>query len=310
MDRRREDQSRAVDGAMTPPRFRFEFVAAPPELSGYVNALFVFETDEALLEDVLPAYSAQAIAFGRGAARMEFASGEAGVSGPAVFITPMQAATPFTMHGPVRACGISLTTLGWAAVSGLPVDRWGDRVLPAEQIGGADFAAAVAAAGSGFADGSLSAAEACAALADALRPALRPLRQAHARFIAQTAQWLSTDFNPPIEALVERTGLSERQIQRLTRRFFGKPPTGLVRRYRAIRAATLLSQPEVPRAVLDEIVDAYFDQAHMIRDIRHFTGRTPTSLGASGETLAADTLGPAGYGVVDLFGGAGAETVR
>ena len=288
---------------MMSPRFRFEFIGAPADVAPYVKTLFVLESDEARLEDGLPAYSAQMIAFGQGEARMEFSAHHSDISSGAFFLAPMLRAARFEMAGPVSACGISLTTLGWAAIAGLPVDQFGHRKFEARDILGTESALTMAQTGKDFAAGQLDAKSACMALVDVLRAGLAPPRAEHARFIACTTEWLNSAFNPPFSGLVERCGLSPRQIQRLTKRYFGKPPTGLIRRYRAIRAATLLSQPSLPPELHNEVLDAFFDQAHLIRDIRHFTGRTPTGLGGAGDTVTADTLGPEGYGPIDLFGG-------
>ena len=282
--------------------FRFEFVAAPEDLAGYVNTLFVFRTDLEQLDDILPAYSAQMMAFGLGSARMQLGKGQFAESDSAFFLSPMQSAAAFSMTGPVRACGVSLTALGWAALSQLPVDTYGHRKIAASAILGQEDAAAMAETGMAFAAERLEAASACERLADIVRRNITPVRLNHAAFIDAAMAWLSSSFSPDLADLAEETGLSERQIQRLCKRYFGKPPTTLVRRYRAIRAATLLSQPNLEPSATEEITGAFFDQSHMIRDIRHYTGRTPKSLRDTGPSVTTDTLGPEGYGVVDLFG--------
>nr|WP_137677077.1 helix-turn-helix domain-containing protein [Parerythrobacter lutipelagi] len=283
--------------------FRFCFIAAPDDLAAYVNTLFLFETDQAQFDDILPAYSAQLICFGRGRARMQLAPDRVAESSEAFFLTPMQQAAPFSMEGPVRACGISLTTLGWAALSRLPVDRYGHLKMDAAEILDAQTVSRLSAIGGSFADGNLSAEGVCDLLVSVMRAHIAPPIAQHVQFILAMTEWLNSSLNPDIEQLTVSTGLSPRQIQRLARRYFGKPPTGLVRRYRAIRAATILSQDGVPAEIVDEATNAFFDQAHMIRDIRHFTGRTPTALSSEQENVTRNTLGPEGYGVIDLFGG-------
>jgi hypothetical protein len=47
-------------------------------------------------------------------------------------------------------------------------------------------------------------------------------------------------------------------------------------------------------ALFDELMATYFDQAHLIRDIRRYTGRTPTQLRR--RTLGSGLLDPAGHG--------------
>lgn len=292
------------------PTFQFRFIPAPDELAPHINTLFAFETDEARLEDVLPAYSAQLLTFGCGNAQMDFGDGRIEQSSAASFIAPMKRAASFRMEGPARVCGISLTTLGWASLAGLPVDRFGHCTFPVHEILGEQASARVARAGEAFAAGEVTAERACAALTEVMRDSLSPILPQHIRFIEAMSDWLSSGLNPSFDDLLDRMPVSPRQVQRLARRYFGKPPTGLVRRYRAIRAATLLSQETLAPEMRSQVLDAFFDQAHMIRDIRHFTGRTPTGLGREGETLAANTLGPQGYGVIDLFGGTGVSHVE
>ena len=84
--------------------------------------------------------------------------------------------------------------------------------------------------------------------------------------------------------------------------FFGQSPVRLVRRYRAVRAATLLSLPELSEEMEADIREAFYDQAHLIKEIRFFTGRTPKRLLPEGASPVRDMLGPEGYGSVDLFG--------
>ncbi len=73
-------------------------------------------------------------------------------------------------------------------------------------------------------------------------------------------------------------GYSARQVQRLVERYFGLTPRALARKYRALRAAALLSAPQLSVEDEAEIGAAFFDQPHMIREIAHFVGRTPARL--------------------------------
>ena len=135
-----------------------------------------------------------------------------------------------------------------------------------------------------------------------LRQRLTPLPTSHAQLVDATYEGLSSSFNPASELLYKKLALSKRQVQRLVKRFFGLPPSRLKRRYRAIRAASLLSDPNLGRADLSELLDSFYDQSHMIREIREFTGRTPRLLSDAKNSVVADMLGPDGYGIVDLFG--------
>ena len=71
---------------------------------------------------------------------------------------------------------------------------------------------------------------------------------------------------------------SARQVQRLCERYFGLPPRGLARKYRALRAAVLLSRPDITVEDITAVQDHFYDQPHMIREMRLFAGRTPARI--------------------------------
>ena len=73
------------------------------------------------------------------------------------------------------------------------------------------------------------------------------------------------------------------------------------------RAATLLAMPQLPEEIEAEIREAFYDQAHLIKEIRFFTGRTPKRLQPAAGSPINDMLGPDGYGSVNLFGSGEAE---
>lgn len=61
-------------------------------------------------------------------------------------------------------------------------------------------------------------------------------------------------------------------------RYFGLPPQMLLRKTNALRAAMVLSDPNANDMQLARVADYYYDQSHMIREIRYFVGRTPGAL--------------------------------
>ena len=54
---------------------------------------------------------------------------------------------------------------------------------------------------------------------------------------------------------------------------------------RAVRAANLLAQPHLTDEGEAEIAAAFYDQPHMIREIRRYCGYTPARLGGPEEPL-------------------------
>ncbi|WP_108787194.1 helix-turn-helix domain-containing protein [Erythrobacter sp. Alg231-14] len=81
------------------------------------------------------------------------------------------------------------------------------------------------------------------------------------------------------------TECSRRQVERLVQRYYGFAPRGLARKFRAIRAANLLAQPNLTDEGEAEIACAFVDQPHMIREIRRFCGYTLSRLGGSGDPM-------------------------
>ena len=284
-----------------PPPYKFSFIAAPDDLLPHVNALYTFETDLAEMEEFLPAYSGQLTLFMQGSVELACPEQPVGEIGDAFFLAPQMKATPFKAKGPVRGMGVSLTSQGWAALTGLAVNEYHSRQIDPAACLPAALAARVTAALEARCKGALDDTALADRLIKLVRDGVAELPQKHAALIRTTFNWLGESFSPRVEDLYERLPYSQRQAQRLIVRFFGQPPATLVRRYRAIRAASLLALPRLAPEVIAELREAYYDQAHFIRDIREFTGRTPRALGPKEDTVVKDMLGPEGYGMVDLI---------
>ena len=120
--------------------------------------------------------------------------------------------------------------------------------------------------------------EAEAKVVAAMLAAMQPLKPGHPELIAATNAWLAGDFLPEIDDLYAASPYSRRQTQRLVERYFGLSPVALRRKYRALRAATLLSLPSLTMEYEAQIGQAFYDQPHMIREIRLFAGRTPARI--------------------------------
>ena len=74
--------------------------------------------------------------------------------------------------------------------------------------------------------------------------------------------------------LIAELGVSARQVERLTKRIYGAPPKLLARKYRSLRAASLIGTSQLHWS--EAAGDAFFDQSHFIRDFKRFTGLTPS----------------------------------
>ena len=281
----------------------FEWVAAPEALAPYLNSLYILRSGEEKVLDMMPAYSGQLVVTISGGGTMRFAKGGIARATPAFLQCPLMQAQEFEIDSHTVMLGVSLNFRGWAALTGLPVDKYSDCYAPVSDGVSAQLSERILALVPRVRNGELEEREAVAELAGIIEEGISPLPERHLQVIDRTLDWLSSSFRPDIADLQDRLPYSERQVQRLVTRFFGQPPVRLIRRYRAIRAATLLAMPDLTPKIEAEIRGAFYDQAHMIKEIRHFTGRTPRRLKPKVDSVVKDTLGQAGYGSVDLFGG-------
>ena len=281
----------------------FEWVKSPDDIAPYLNSLYVLRSGDRTVEDMMPAYSGQLVILLQGGGTMYFDGGRSAQALPAFFQCPFTQAHRFEIDPNTVMLGVSLNFRGWTAFTGLPVDQYKDRSLPVAEALDAPLVERLKAIAPRLSSGALDEEGALAELASIVRDGISPLSERHRQVIDRTLEWLSSSFKPDIATLYDVLPYSERQVQRLVTRFFGQPPVRLIRRYRAIRAATLLAMPDLAPNMEAEIRDAFYDQAHMIKEIRHFTGRTPKRLLPKVDSVVKQTLGEAGYGSVDLFGG-------
>jgi AraC-like DNA-binding protein len=80
-----------------------------------------------------------------------------------------------------------------------------------------------------------------------------------------------------VTELVERSGLSTRPLQRLFRDYVGASPKWVIRQRRLQEAAVRLEQGERLRLADLAAELGYADHAHLSRDFRAATGRTPSA---------------------------------
>lgn len=110
------------------------------------------------------------------------------------------------------------------------------------------------------------------------------------KFVHIVDNWLISSIAPEVCTLYDAISLSRRQVERLVKHLYGVPPKMLARKYRALRTARLL---HARNATAEEYAHAFYDQSHMIREIKQFTGLTPKeiSLDTEGLSRVLDTRG-------------------
>ncbi len=292
---------RSIDEkALTAPGlFTLDYLAVRPELSDHVTTFYHFRCDEPKIEDIQPAAVGHLTLFPHGKGAMRFADGRTDPSHEVNLLTPFSEATPFSMNGPFHAIGAVLTPLGWAALTGLPADKHanrlhhaGDWLDPVLVDGGTHLCAL-------YRDRTRSGEECAAALGDLILAHLKPVKPRHVELITLTNRWLGGAIDPDVEDLFAALAYSRRQAQRLVERYFGLPPKSLARKYRALRAAMLMSLPQLSDELDAELAEAFYDQSHMIREIRLFAGRTPAKLQDDASPFLTEMLDPRNLREID-----------
>lgn len=275
---RNAQEFQGEDALTAPSLFTLDYIAAPSVLAPYVTTFYHFRCDEPLTRDIQPAAVGHLALFPHGRGHMRFSEDSADPSHDVNLMTPFSRAIPFDVEGRFHAVGAAMTPLGWAALTGMGAAEHGNRLFAAADWLGAEIgelgAGWCAAYRAGVLDG-----KACAArLGEYIADNLKPVKEPHAALIRTTSAWLASALDPPLRELYEAADYSERQVQRLVERYFGLPPRELARKYRALRTAALLSLPKLSDEAEAEIAEAFYDEPHLIREIRHFVGRTPRRL--------------------------------
>ena len=280
-----------MNEALTPAALiTVDYIAPEPAIAPFVTTLYHFRCDEPLIRDIQPAAIGNLCIFPHGKGEMLFPQGHRDPNHPVGLLTPLSRATPIVVEGPFHAFGAALTPLGWAALTGLHAGQNRDRLLPAADVLGPAFGGLGEALIAAHRQGSMSGRDCALAIGAFIAGHVKPVHPRHLDLIAATGRWLGASFNPEVGELAGAGGYSARQVQRLVERYFGLPPRALARKYRALRAAALLSAPQLSMEAEAEIAEAFFDQPHMIREIAYFVGRTPARLGDQSTPYLAEMI--------------------
>ncbi len=290
-----EPDDSVPDGLTAPDLVQLEHYPAPARLQSYVTTLFTLRSAAPRISDVLPAAVGYLAFVQCGTGLIRFASGRADHAFPETLLTPTSAAAGLEVDGPWHMVVAALSPFGWAALTGLDAGDHADRAYDAAEVLG-EHAAALgeqmrALHRAAPHDGAALIAE----LAAFIEPRLRPLNPRHTALIARVAEWISGSFSPELADLQRTAGYSSRQLQRLVERYFGTSPKQLARKYRALRVAALLQSDETSEERAAELVNLFYDQSHLIREMRHFLGRTPSRLAKGENSLLSEAIGLRNY---------------
>ncbi|MBM7279638.1 helix-turn-helix transcriptional regulator [Gordonia rubripertincta] len=100
------------------------------------------------------------------------------------------------------------------------------------------------------------------------------------RLVNAIVDWVESDSTVvSVAQICERFHVTERSLQRLTRRRLGLTPKWLIQRRRLQEAAERLREPDETLAHLAAEL-SYADEAHFVRDFKAVTGMTPREFSA------------------------------
>ncbi|GAB4510891.1 MAG: hypothetical protein Tsb0019_05790 [Roseibium sp.] len=256
---------------------RYFYRAVPPELKSYVGSFYLIDTTIDLSGQVRVEIPHLRFLC-RGTSTLSIADDVAVFSAPAIIVCGPSFQTGMAdVTAGSLIVGCSLTPAGWHALIGRSAEDYANRkvafadvrpdVVPdpiVTQLGqpGTDEAL--------FLDIERF-------LIDALICDPPPRWD----FIAPAVAWATDPACPGIDELIDRTGLSARQVDRLCRYHFGGSPKQVHRVFRALNIAYRLTI----EGARDwrEVIDPFYDQSHYIKEFKDRIGCTPSEF--TGERL-------------------------
>lgn len=256
-----------------------EFIVPAADLQPFVTLFYRFRCPHDF-DDLERAGIAQVrFRLSPGTARYHFADGSVHDTPSYHVIGPTTGPVRTCADGPVWVFGMGLPPAGWAALMRSDASMLLNRCTCLHTLLGEEVAEAAMA---------LRAATDSAGMVAAIEPWLRRrLAGNHGGtldFVGAVDTWLAGSPSPALAALVAATGLSRRQVERRCNALYGCPPKLLARKIRALRAGVAMAAGEETRA------DGFYDQSHMIREIKRFTGLTPKRMRDKPGPLAGLTI--------------------
>jgi AraC-like DNA-binding protein len=250
----------------------------PSALAPYVTQLYHFRCNQAIMRDAQPASLGHLVFFLQGSGTLCFANGQSSPLNVASVFGPGMAHAEFDIIGPFENFGLALSPLGFVALTGKSAAAYADHMVDAAELFGTALTEMAHSFRTRRAAGTISIQDMVAHVTEFLVPHIRSVSDGHIRLIATVSKWLSSEFDPDVEQLYAQLPCSRSTSTRLIRHYFGASPKQLMRKYRAVRAATVLVDPQATDEMRECVAALFYDQSHMIREIRHFTGRTPGAL--------------------------------
>lgn len=248
-----------------------EFRQPSPDLAEYVSFFYQVSQSEGRFSAVDRADFAQFRFILEGEnGQCEFVDGTVQAMPDSYVLGPTTGSTRISGGGIIDVVGAGLMPAGWAGLVPMDASAAANRLFDAvDLLGPAVLEARAALAAAADFDERVVIFEAL------LKGLMAQTNPDFHGFVHQVNAWLSGSVAPHLPDLLQQTGLSLSQVERRCKRYFGSPPKLLARKYRALRAAIAMTHKD---ANLDEIlVEGFYDQSHLIREMKQFTGMTPAA---------------------------------
>ncbi len=290
-------------GYISPDKFEILKFAPPAELAPFVTQLYLFRCEEDFIHDAQPAALGHLVFILRGNGSLRFHDGHVDPVHMASLFGPCSAAAEYTFTGPLYDFGVALSPLGFVALTGKAANIYADRMVAANELFGPEIDILAARFHDGLVGGSMRVAQMVAEISEFLLKRVKPVPPSHVQLVQTVVSWISSDLDPDVENLYNQLSISRSTAVRLIRRYFGSAPKPLMRKYRAVRAASILCDPACTPELRQEVEASFYDQPHMIREIRHFTGRTPGALDSDDCKILRIWLSKDNYRDVETYPG-------
>ncbi len=257
-------------------------------LSNVIGAYYLIEIEHILIEDAQRADVGQIRLMLQGLGHIQFSGSPPVEAAPASILGPSTVYSTAMLHGPVRILGLSLMPRAWGGLLQSQAHVFSNTAADAAPLLPKGTDALIE---------TLRTKEnilAMAPLLDAfLQPMLRPLPKGHSHVIEAIRAWLSASAFPRVEDLYASWPLSERQMTRISNRYWGGAPKALANKYGALHTALGIVQQEgSPKA---DAIAHYADRPHLIREVKRATGQTPRQLKSIANPLLRYSLLPENY---------------
>lgn len=259
-------------------RLRYHLPRA--DLRDFVRAYYMFETDQRTVQPIAAELgNIRCLLSGDG--RFHMPDGSTTPFVRTALIGPTMGAYMVEAEAGTRAFGIGILPRGWRALFGVSAEELSDRVI--------DFTALAGAAAGRTSEQIRNASDfpEMAAAADRYFDFLLAHRASgRGMYPSALERWLTSPDDLDLDTLVEMMDVSRRQIDRISKQFFGASPKVLQRKYRVLRAADRI-QFDHAADWLDAAGPAFYDQSHFIKEFRTFVGATPGEFARNHAALVA-----------------------